>query len=112
MHLSNVGKPKTELKLQGWCVTSTLFLMFPIRICNVSKPYEIISCHALTHIHTFPSNYFMFHIFDWLCNLSLIGPIYDPSMLVTCMERNETYEKWIPGHVHHVQMTHQFMYGP
>ncbi len=52
------------------------------------------------------------HIFVWLCNLSLVGPIFDPSMFVTCMEHNGTYEKWILGHVHHVQMTHQFVYGP
>jgi hypothetical protein len=37
----------------------TSFFMFLIQICNVLKPNEIILCHALTRIHTFPPNCFM-----------------------------------------------------
>jgi hypothetical protein len=64
------------------------------------------------HSHVPTKLFYVCHIFVWLCNLSLVGPICDPSMLVTCVEHNETYEKWILGHAHHVQMTYQFGYVP
>jgi hypothetical protein len=48
---------------------------------------------------------------DMYSHDSLVGPICGPSMLVTCVEHNETYKKWIPSYVHHVRITHQFMYG-
>jgi hypothetical protein len=62
--------------------------------------------------HVLTKLLYVCHIFVWLCNLSLVGPICGSSMLVTCVEHNETYEKWIPSHAHHVQMTHQFVYVP
>ncbi len=78
------------------CKHQLLFFMFPIQICNVLKPNEIILCHALIHIHMLPPNW----------NLSLVRPICGPLMLMTCVEHNETYKKWILSHAHHVRMTH------
>jgi hypothetical protein len=82
--------------------------MFLIQICNVLKLNEIILCHVLARIHMFPPNCFMFviYLFGHVINLSLIEPICGPLMLVTCVEHNKTYKKWILGHTHHVQMTH------
>jgi len=70
-----------------------------------------MSCFDL-HSHIPTKLFYVCPIFVWLYNLSLVKPICDPSMFVTCVEHNETYEKWIPNHAHHVRMTHQFMYGP
>jgi hypothetical protein len=69
-----------------------------------------MSCFDL-HSHVPTKLFYVCYVFVWLCNLSLVRPICGP-MLVTCMEHNETYEKWIMGHAHHVRMTHEFVYGP
>jgi hypothetical protein len=79
--------------------------MFSIQICNVLKPNDVMSYFDL-HSHVPTKLLYVCHIFVWWCNLSLGGPICGLSMLVTCMEHNEIYEKWILGHAHHVRMTH------
>ncbi len=75
------------------------------------KSFHVMFWPAFTHSHIPIKLIYACHIFVWSCNLSLIGPICGPSMFVTCVEHNETYDKWILGHVHHVRMTHQFVYG-
>ncbi len=112
-HLPDVGEPKTKLKLQGWCVNANSFsyVSDPNMQCLEAKWNHLVSCFDL-HSHIPTKLFYACHIFIWSCNLSLVGPICGPSMLVTCMEHNKTYEKWILGHVHHVRMTYQFTYGP
>ncbi len=112
-HLPNVRKPKTELKLQGWWVNANSFsnVSNPNMQCLKAKWNHLVSCFD-PHSHIRTKLLYVCHIFVWSCNLSLIGPICGPSMLVTCMEHNETEEKWILGHAHHVRMTHQFVYVP
>jgi len=106
----DVGEPKIELKLQGWCVNviSFSYVSNPNMQCLEAKWSHFVSCFD-SHSHVPTKLLNICHIFVWLCNLSLVGPYL---VLHTCVEHNETYEKWIPGHAHHVQMTHQFMYGP
>jgi len=112
-HLSNVGKPKIEWKLQGWCVNTNSFsyVSDPNMQCLEAEWNHLVSCFD-PHSHIPTKLLYACHIFVWLCNLSLVGPICGPWMLVTYMEYNKTYEKWTLSHAHHVQMTHQFVYGP
>jgi hypothetical protein len=44
-----------------------------------------VSCYD-PHSHVPTKLLYVCHIFVWLCNLSLIGPICGPSMLVTLLE--------------------------
>jgi hypothetical protein len=112
-HLLDVGQPKTKLKLQGWCVNanSLSYVSDPNMQCLEVKWNHLVSCFDL-HSHVLIKLLYVCHIFVWSCNLNLVGPICGPSMLVTCVEHNKTYEKWISSHAHHVRMTHQFVYGP
>jgi hypothetical protein len=106
-HPLDVGEPKTELKVWGWCVNanSSSYISHLDMQCLEVEWNHLVSCfHLNSHVPT--KLLYACHIFVWLCNLSLIGPICGPSMLVTCMEHNKIYKKWIQGHVHHVQMTH------
>jgi len=95
-HSPDVGKPKTKLKLQGWCVNANSFsyVSNPNMQCLEAKWNHFVSCFG-PHSHISTKLFYVCHIFIWLCNLSLVGPICVPSMLVTCMEHNETYKKWI-----------------
>jgi hypothetical protein len=112
-HPLDVGEPKTELKLQGWCekVNSFSYVSNPNMQCLEAEWNHFVSCFDL-HSHVPIKLFYVCQIFVWLCSLSLVGSICDPLMFVTCMEHNKTYEKWIPSHVHHVRMTHRLMYGP
>jgi len=112
-HLPDVGEPKTKLKLQGWCVNinSLFYVSDPNMQCLEAEWNHLVSCFDL-HSHVPTKLFYVCHLFVWSCNLSLVRPICGPSMLVTSVEHNETYKKWIPDHAHHVQMTHQFVYGP
>jgi hypothetical protein len=112
-HLSNVGNPKTKLKLQGWCVNanSLSYVFDPNMQCLKAKWNHLLSCFD-PHSHVPSKLLYAYHIFVWSCNQNLVGPICDPLMLMTCMEHNKTYEKWIPSHAHHVWTTHQFVCGP
>jgi hypothetical protein len=112
-HLLDVGEPKIELKLQGCYVNTNSFsyVSDSNMQCHKAEWNHLMSCFD-PHSHIPTKLFYACHIFVWLCNLSLIGCICGPSMLVTCMEHNETHKKWIPSHAHHVRMTHQFMYGP
>ncbi len=86
-HLPNVGEPKIELKLQGWCVNANSFsyVSNPNMQCLEAEGNHFVSCFNLnSHIPT--KLFYVYHIFVWLCNLSLVGPIYGPLMLVTCVE--------------------------
>ncbi len=107
IHIPNVGEPKTELKLQGWCVNanSLFYVSDPNMKCLEVEWNHLMSCFD-PHSHVPTKLLYACHIFVWSCNLNLVGPICGPSMLVTCVEHNETYEKWIPSHLHHVWMTH------
>jgi hypothetical protein len=113
IHLLHVAEPKTELKLQGWCVNvnSLFYVSDPNMPCLEIKWNYFMSCFD-PHSHVPIKLLYVCHIFVWSCNLSLVGPICGLSMFVTCVEHNETYEKWISSHAHHVRMTHQFVYGP
>jgi len=112
-HLLDVGKSKIELKLQGWCVNinSLSYVSNPNMQCLKVEWNYLMSCFD-PHSHVPTKLLNVCHIFVCPCNLSLVGPICGPSMLVTCMDHNKTYEKWILGHVHHVWMTHEFVDGP
>jgi hypothetical protein len=90
---------------------SLSYVSDPNMQCLEAKWNHLVSCFD-PHSHVRTKLFYVCHIFVWPCNLSLIGPICGPSMLVTCVEHNEAYKKWIPNHAHHVQMIHQFMYGP
>jgi hypothetical protein len=95
------------LKLQGWCVNanSLFYVSDPNMKCLEVEWNHLMSCFD-PHSHVPTKLLYACHIFVWSCNLNLVGPICGPSMLVTCVEHNETYEKWIPSHLHHVWMTH------
>jgi hypothetical protein len=112
-HFLDVGECKIELKLQGWCVNvnSLSYVSNPNVQCLEAEWNHFMS-YFDPHSHVPTKLFYACHIFVWSCNLCLVGPICGPSMLVTCLEHNETYKKWILGHVHHVQMTHQFVHGP
>jgi hypothetical protein len=103
----NVGEAKTKLKLQGWCINanSPSYVFDPNMQCFEAEWNHLVSCFG-PHSHVPTKLLYVCHIFVWPCNLSLVGPICGPSMLVTCMEHNKTYEKWIRGHVPHMQLTH------
>jgi hypothetical protein len=102
-----------RLKLWGWCVNTKSFFYVsdPNMKCLKAKWNHLVSCFD-PHSHVLTKLFYVCHIFVWPCNLSLVGPICGPSMLVTCVKHNKTYEKWISGYAHQKQMTHQFMYEP
>jgi hypothetical protein len=110
---SRFGEPKTKLKLQGWCVNANSFsyVSDPNMQCFEAE-WNHFGSRFDPHSHVPTKLFYVCHIFVSSCNLTLIGPICGPSMLVTCVEHNETYKKWILSHAHHVQMTHQFVYVP
>jgi hypothetical protein len=98
IHPSDVGEPKNELKLQGWCVNvNSFFNVFdPNMQCLEAKWNHLMSCFD-PHSHVPTKLFYASHIFVWSWKLNLVGPICGPSMLVTCVEHNETYKKWISG---------------
>jgi hypothetical protein len=112
-HLSDVGEFKIELKLQGWCVNanSPSYVSDPNMQCLEAKWNNFVSCFD-PHSNVPTKLFYACHIFVWSCNLNLVGSICGPLILVTCLDHNETYNKWISGHGHHVRMTHQLMDGP
>jgi len=111
-HPLDIGEPKIELKLQGWCVnTNSLSYVYDLNMqCLEVEWNHLMSCFD-PHSHIPTKLFYVCHIFVWPCNLSLVGPICGLSMFVTCVEHNKTYKKWIPGHAHHVWMTHMLVYG-
>jgi len=69
-HLPNVGEPKTELKLQGWCVNtnSLSYVSNPNMQCLETEWNHLVSCFNL-HSHVPTKLFYACHIFVWLCNL-------------------------------------------
>jgi hypothetical protein len=70
-HLLNVGKPKTKLKLQGWCVnTNSLSYVFnPNMECLGAKWNHLVSCFHL-HSHVLTKLFYVCHIFVWSCSVT------------------------------------------
>jgi hypothetical protein len=89
-HLPDFGEPKTELKLQGWCVNANSLsnVSDPNMQCLKAEWNHLVSCFD-AHSHIPTKLIYACHIFVRSCNLSLVGPICGPPMLVTCEEHNK-----------------------
>jgi hypothetical protein len=86
----NVGEPKIELKLQGWCVNAnSLSYVSDLNMqCLEVEWNHLVSCFD-SHSRIPTKLFYVCHIFVWLCNLSLVGPICGLLVLMTCVEHNE-----------------------
>jgi hypothetical protein len=81
-HLPDVGEPKTKLKLQGWCVKTKSFsyVSDPNMQCFKTKWNHLMSCFD-PHSHVPTKLFYVYDIFVWPCNLSLVGSICGPQCL-------------------------------
>jgi hypothetical protein len=63
-HPPDVGEPKIELKLQGWCVNANSFsyVSNPNMQCPEAKWNHLVSCFD-SHSHVFTKLLYVYHIF-------------------------------------------------